>query len=431
MVDTPMIKLQALRSAVADHTEWRKAHRYARAAAPRRLDVLRRALTEVRERHPEARSSVLAAIQTLEAELVPQRVHFAKAFEQTSSWRVPSVLNRVSAVLDPVLAELLPIDQLSGWETRNGDAILPLATHLQHHSECDALGKALRRFHADLDHDLEHGFVDESPTLMSLGEGLHALADVLEQVGKAWTDTENRQCGCCFRQASRNSKYCNEHRSGTTDTIYRQGQRIRGSLDTDPELRWIRRQAIRQAMTGPSLRLVSGGPAWTDGDGRHTETAAAIEALILATELRDWATVQPFWTTYIEQACPEVAKRFNSLLKRRHTAMQKQRSCELPDPKQEQLHQQLPSFGAFCGALHEALENRHEDTSTPVRILYLLDSAEAWFAAEQADQGRCNTDTIGRIQALHAQGVAAALIAQKLAVSRQYVYRILKNEISK
>lgn len=89
-----------------------------------------------------------------------------------------------------------------------------------------------------------------------------------------------------------------------------------------------------------------------------------------------------------------------------------------------QSNQRHKNWWDFCRKIHKALDNRYEDTTSPLSILHLLIEAEDWFVAEQACQDRRVTDNAQRIAELFDAGVSASEIARLLGVSRQYVYRL-------
>jgi hypothetical protein len=405
MDDRTAIDWRRVRAALVQHADSVKGNGNVDLPLPQRLDSLRRALSGVRDAHPESRAGVRHAIETIEAGLLPSNVRFAKAVQQDAAWSKPSILNLVISALEPVLATLLPIDGVSGWESWQASAILPLSNHLHDHTDCYPLVKAMRRMHADLDHALEQGFAESDAPLVSLAEGLTAIADALEQVAKAWPSAAPRWCACCFRRAPKSSRYCNLHRSrDITDTIYRKSLRTRQTFADVMEIRWTRHQAIRLVLNEPQQRLISHDHAWLPLEGPHAVVAEPVGMLALHSELQgDWAHVQPLWHAFIQQSCPEVAKRMGNLVN------------------------QAENWWDFCRQLHKTLDNRYEDTSSPLSILYLLVEAEEWFAAELACQDRRLTTNGERILSLLAEGNKPAAISRQLGLSRQYVSRYVKD----
>lgn len=405
MVDSTAIDWSRVRTALLRHANSTAGSGNADLPLSQRLDSLRHALAGVRDAHPEARAGVLHAIETIEAGLLPGHVQFAKATPQDAAWRKPSILNVVIAALEPVLAMLLPTDSVSGWESWQASAILPLSNYLHDYTDCYPLAKALRRMHADLDHTLEHGFTEADAPLVSLAEGLKAIADALEQVAKAWPRTTPRWCACCFRRAPSSSRYCNQHRPrDSTDAIYRKSLRTRQTFDAAMEIQWARDQAIRVVLNEAMPGLVSSNSTWLPLHGQHVVVSEQVEMLVLHSELLgDWAHVQPLWHAFIQQSCPEVAKCLGNRVS------------------------QAENWWDFCRKLHKALDNRYEETSNPLLILYLLIEVEDWFAAELACQDRRLTTNGERILSLFEDGGKPAAISRQLGLSRQYVYRYLKD----
>lgn len=405
MVDGTTIDWRRVRASLVHHANSVSVDGNAEMQLPQRLESLCQALSAVRDAHPEARAGVLQAIETIEAGLLPSNVRFAKAVPLDAAWRKPSILNVVIAALEPVLAMLLPIDSLTRWESWQASAILPLSNHLHNYTDCFTLAKALRRMHADLDHALEQGFAEADPPLVSLAEGLQAIADALEQVAKAWPRTTSRWCACCFRRAPSSSRYCNQHRPGdSSDAIYRKSLRTRQAFGEAMEIQWTRHQAIRLVLKEPMPGLVSSNSTWLPLEGPHAVVSEPVGLLALHSELQgDWVHVQPFWNAFIEQCCPEVAKRVGNRVSL------------------------AENWWDFCRQLHTALDNRYEDTSSPLAILYLLAEAEDWFSAELACQDRRLTTNGERILSLLEEGSTLAAISRQLGLSRQYVYRYVKD----
>lgn len=183
--------------------------------------------------------------------------------------------------------------------------------------------------------------------------------------------------------------------------------RSRASFSKATEVQWSRYQAIRHVLAEPHQRLIGPGSTWLPHDGPSALVADDILLLALHSELLgDWASVWPIWDAFIRRSCPAVAQRVSNLIS------------------------DTTNWWDFCRKLHHALDNRHEDTTSPLSILHVLIEAEDWFVAEHECQDRRATDNAHRIVALFDAGVSASKISQQLGLSRQYVYRYLKSSIS-
>lgn len=402
MVDST---LAAFQTALSRHAELMAGQGSTRTSLSHRTTRLANNLLAVRDRYTNARSSVLGAINEIATSLQLGRVQFSEALSPTDLWRTPSVLNVAITSLDPVLAVMLPSDSLSGWESWQGSRMLPLAEHLRDSKDCEAITHELRRMAAEIDHAVEHGYVDDDLKIIALAESLMAISDALEQIGKSWPRATVRWCACCFRRAPHSSRYCNLHLSGPKsdgkDTLYRKSMRTRASFSKATEVEWTRHQAVRHVLTEPYRRLVGPGSAWVPHDGQTALVTEEILLLALHSEwLSDWVSVRPLWDAFIQRSCPAVAQRVGNMVSK------------------------TTDWRDFCCKLHVVLDNRHEDTTSSLSILYLLIEADDWFNAEHACQDRRATDNAQRIAELFDAGVCASEIARLLGVSRQYVYRL-------
>lgn len=399
--------LAAFRTALACHADLMAGCLAKHASLPQRMSRLASNLLAVRDRYTNARASVRDAINEIAAGLQSGRVQISKALAPNDIWRRPSVLNLAITTLDPVLATMLPSDSLSGWESWQSSRVLPLAKHLVDSKNCETITRELRRMADEIDHTVEHAYIDDDLKVIALAESLMAIADTLEQIRKSWPRRTPRWCACCFRRAPPSSLYCNLHRSGQksggTDTVYRKARRTRALLSKATELQWVRHQALRHVLAEPQ-GLLAGRNAW----GPHDSPSAVVtdDVLLLSLHLEllgDWEAIRPIWDAFIQRSCPAVYRHIGNLTS------------------------ETTNWWDFCRKLHKALDNRHEDTASPLWILHLLIDAEDWFVAEQACQDRRVTDNAHRIAELFDAGVSAPEISLLLGVSRQYVYRSLKS----
>lgn len=198
MVDST---LAAFQTAIVRYVELMAGQGSTRTSLSHRMSRLANNLLAVCDRYTNARSSVLDAINEIATSLQPGRVQFSKALAPNDLWRTPSVLNVAITKLDPVLAEMLPSDSLSGWESWQSSRVLPLAKHLKDSKDCETITQELRRMADEINHAVEHAYIDDDLKVIALAESLMAIADTLEQIGKSWPRRTPRWCSCCFRRA--------------------------------------------------------------------------------------------------------------------------------------------------------------------------------------------------------------------------------------
>jgi len=364
------------------------------------------AISTRRDNHKRlADQRIINSIDSLLLLIQTKKIAFSDRNSSGKVWGRHSILKNISDQFDPVLNELLPVGSFAWCEMRDLGTRLPLKNHMSK-DNLQKISDNLRSTCQTIENCYDSEF-DNWDKMVQVGESLTAVAEIIDAVREALPIISLQWCDLCFRRVVFGKKYCHVHNSySLNDTNYRKAKRIRATMDVETIKKW-RIYMTERRVFGDSVVLVASPEDSLDSvfhNSRILRINPDDKNLAEKTLQSDWADASAKWKETVSFNYPLISK------------------------KLKMQPSEFESWEKYSTYLLTVIQDKDEDSRHPFWILNILDCAEEWFLSEHKFKDGRTSETENEINKLFNDGVTSPVeIAKRIGKSKQYVYRILKN----
>jgi len=290
-----------------------------------------------------------------------------------------SIVSKLCEAIDPPLFTLTrQHPQLLDW-LEQANIQLPLKQYLSTYDCAPVANNFCTAAHI-LDESIEDDL--NNIHIISAGESLRLIADVLYSINSQLPQEEICWCGVCFRRAQNHSDYCSFHNPSTEDTNYRTGLRLRKQLGESEITQWNLYRASR-SLLGENTLIFSGEeniPDRISSQETGIRVSSEYRKMIEITRSKSWNEAAQFWEQILVHT-PHVQE-----LLAGHTE-----TCK--------------NWEEYAALIHKKLDDPVENTNNPLWVLRIIAMAERWFCAKSRLSDRRRSGTEDAILSLFEAGM--------------------------
>lgn len=282
-----------------------------------------------------------------------------------------------------------------------------LSNHLSFKNSYE-FAEMLRFSHIEIDSRISNHTSSEGvKDLIESGETIRMLASILYTYCSNLKSEKIEWCICCFRRAKKNSKYCPIHspKSSENNYSYRKyrklRKKIRKSLKKKQQPLTVYYKSLRQIFNSVQLHPFNKPLYFSDNELLKTNVVVTNElifSLAQATQKQPWSYISEDWYQLIKIHFPFI----HNLYANKATA--------------------YAVFEEFVSSIRESLDEKIETENHPLWVIFELNKAEDWLAAN-AELYKNNEKLVIK---LFVEGKTVKDILIIVGLKKSRVYEILK-----